>query len=215
MVRTLPRPTQHDPRVMTNPASARWNIELPGRRHTWRRSVSARTYRFSKYLHLLGSLVENHPAGGNRDLSKQYLMPTKGPLAETRPSTRLHSMIDDLAKHRNGPVLEYDVYSYLVILCVCARECVCVARAVAIHQSHQIPQRPLQESEIPSRNVVYGQRGEVLIQSVSSTSKDEKMKEKTLVLCPTTNVWAQEKKQKKEMRNPLSPVVKKTNIQTS
>lgn len=104
-------------------------MKLPGR-HTWRRSASARTYRFSKYLHLLGSLVENHPAGGNRDLSQQYPMPTKGPLAETRPSTRLHSMIDDLAKHRNGPVLEYDVYSYLVILCVRARECVCVLRVL-------------------------------------------------------------------------------------
>lgn len=98
-------------------------------------------------------------------------MPTKGPLPETRPSTRLHSVIDDLAKHRNRPVFEYDVYLCLVILCVCAR--VCVARAVAIHQSYQIPERRLQESEIPSRNVVYGQRGEVLIQSVSSTSKDE------------------------------------------
>lgn len=186
-------------------------MKLPGR-HTWRRSVSARTYRFSKYSHILGSLVENHPAGGNRDLSNQYPMRTKGPLAETRPSARLHRR---LGKASQWPSLRIRCF-FISCGSLCARArvcvCVCVARAVAIHQSHQIPQRPLQESEIPSRNVVYGQRGEVLIQSVSSTSKDEKMKKKnkkkTLVLCATPNVWPQEKKQKKEMRNPLSPVVK-------
>lgn len=61
-------------------------------------------------------------------------------------------MIDDLAKHRNGPVLEYDVYSYLVILCVRARECVCECVLRVLWQFTN----PIKSPNALSKNQKYG-----------------------------------------------------------